>query len=283
MTDPIVKAKLARLDQASRQAELARDEADQAGRQAELARERAECAMRRAASALEEQRRFAADAAHELRTTVAGLRAELEEARMHPDQTDLDGLLARTLNGVGRLQAAIGDLLLLARPYAGEPTRHEPVDLARLAAEAISTGAGSASSPSRGITVKAVRSELAKALAILLGEARRQNRGAVSVRVRRDGDVAELVVSGGDGATAAGGERMERFTRLDTFTWGEQGGLGLAIARGIAHAHHGTLWAYLRPCGARSFVLRLPMVPAGDGEGGEPGRRKRSAEPVHAA
>ncbi|MFG1710770.1 histidine kinase dimerization/phospho-acceptor domain-containing protein [Nonomuraea sp. M3C6] len=65
---------------------------------------------------LEEQCRLGADAAHALRTPVAALRAELEEARLHPDTTDLDGLLSRTLRAVGRLQEVIEELELLAGP-----------------------------------------------------------------------------------------------------------------------------------------------------------------------
>ncbi|MGI5289087.1 histidine kinase dimerization/phospho-acceptor domain-containing protein [Nonomuraea polychroma] len=71
---------------------------------------------RRARSALEEQCRLGADAAHALRTPVAALRAELEEAHLHPGHTDLDSLLSRTLSAVDRLQEVIEDLQMLAGP-----------------------------------------------------------------------------------------------------------------------------------------------------------------------
>ncbi|MET8143850.1 HAMP domain-containing sensor histidine kinase [Sphaerisporangium sp. NPDC005288] len=269
MTDSILKATLDRLDRA--------------GRQADRATARAEQAMRQTAAVLEEQRRFAIDASHELRTCLAGLRAELEEARMHPDQTDLGELLERTLAGVGRLQAAIGDLLLLATTEQGEPRESERVDLGELAAEAAPEGADVVCVPGHGVTVEAVRPDLAQALAILLGRARRgEGDGTVvRVRVRRDGDCAELTVTG-DGA-AAEHERMERLTRLDTFPRGDQAGLSLAVARGIAHAHHGTLWAYLRPSGARSFVLRLPVAASGDGDTADLERVAHAPRPFRAA
>jgi signal transduction histidine kinase len=76
---------------------------------------------------LDEQRRFAADAAHALRTPLAALRIELEEARLHADQTDLNRLIARTLSAVDRLQEVIEKLhLLSAPPVSGERTHHAP-------------------------------------------------------------------------------------------------------------------------------------------------------------
>jgi signal transduction histidine kinase len=80
--------------------------------------DRRDTAEDRARFLLEEQSHFSADAAHALRTPVAALRAELEEARLHPDPTDLDGLLSRTLTVVGRLQEVVEELQLLARPSA---------------------------------------------------------------------------------------------------------------------------------------------------------------------
>jgi signal transduction histidine kinase len=71
---------------------------------------------RRARSALEEQCRLGADAVHALRTPVAALRVELEEAHLHPGHTDLDSLLSRTLRAVDRLQEVIEDLQLLGGP-----------------------------------------------------------------------------------------------------------------------------------------------------------------------
>ena len=80
----------------------------------------------------DQQRRFAADAAHELRTPVAGLRAQLEEARLHPGETPLPELLDYALKDVDRLQRIITDLLLLVQLENGMITAGEPLDLAEL-------------------------------------------------------------------------------------------------------------------------------------------------------
>ncbi|MCF2434168.1 HAMP domain-containing protein [Streptomyces thinghirensis] len=72
-------------------------------------------------SSVERQRRFVADASHELRSPIASLRTQLEVAAAHPELLDLDGAVEDTV----RLQRLAADLLLLARLDAGSgpPTR----------------------------------------------------------------------------------------------------------------------------------------------------------------
>ncbi|WP_204042427.1 HAMP domain-containing histidine kinase [Acrocarpospora phusangensis] len=82
--------------------------------------DRADEAEERSGAVLDEQRRLRADAMHCLRTPVAAVRAELEEARLHPGDTDLEGLLSRTLCAVDRLQGVIEELRLLAEPRPPE-------------------------------------------------------------------------------------------------------------------------------------------------------------------
>ncbi len=66
-------------------------------------------------ASVERQRRFVADASHELRSPIASLRTQLEVAEAHPELLDLPGAVADTV----RLQALAADLLLLARLDAG--------------------------------------------------------------------------------------------------------------------------------------------------------------------
>ncbi|MFI6599522.1 histidine kinase dimerization/phospho-acceptor domain-containing protein [Nonomuraea sp. NPDC050536] len=63
-------------------------------------------------TAIGRERALGSQASHDLRTPLAGLRAELEEARLHLDQTRLDDLLTRALRNLDRLQATIEELCL---------------------------------------------------------------------------------------------------------------------------------------------------------------------------
>ncbi|GAA1289781.1 hypothetical protein Psi02_16630 [Planotetraspora silvatica] len=228
---------------------------------------RIEEAKRATESALLRQRQFAADAAHELRTPLAGLRAELEEAQLHPDQTELADMLRRTLTDVDRLQTIIADLLLLAKLGANAPQEQRPVDLGVLVEEEISHRSRRVDVRLRlepGVMVDGVRSQLGRLFGNLLDNAQRHASHAVLVEVCRGAACAELSVSDdGTGIPLAERERVfERFTRLDSARSRGHGGtgLGLAIAHEIAIAHGGTLQVTDSPEGGARFVLRLPSA-----------------------
>ncbi|WP_157518107.1 GAF domain-containing sensor histidine kinase [Herbidospora mongoliensis] len=217
---------------------------------------------------LDHQRRFTADASHELRTPLAGLRIQLEEAQLHPDQTDLADLLRHALTDVDRLQAILTDLLSLARSEARPLTALEPVDLAELVEADIARRIGDPH-PVRldlvpGALADVVHIQICRVLNNLLNNAQRHAAHRVTVAVRRTGDIAELsVIDDGPGVRASEREHIfQPFTRLDSARSRDRGGtgLGLAIARDIARAHHGTLHVEdAAPTGAR-FVLRLPLA-----------------------
>ncbi|WP_214416781.1 sensor histidine kinase [Sphaerisporangium fuscum] len=229
--------------------------------------ERLENAKERMERVLAQQRQFASDASHELRTPIAGLRAKLEEARMYPEEIDQDVLLDRTLADVDRLQNIITDLLLLARLDGGAPTKLKKVDLAEAARAEVSRRIDRL--PVRlhlapGVVVNAVETQITRVLTNLLDNAQRHAKSTVLVEVRRDGDAAELIVSDdGDGIAEADRERIfERFTRLDASRCRDRGGtgLGLAIVRDIAHAHRGTIGVGSSEWGGARFSLRLPLA-----------------------
>ncbi|MFE9926151.1 sensor histidine kinase [Streptomyces sp. NPDC005774] len=213
-------------------------------------------------TSVERQRRFVADASHELRSPIASLRTQLEVAAAHPDLLDLDGAVQDTV----RLQHLAADLLLLARLDAGERPVDARVDLAALAREEAAgrTGVTVDAESAESAEVAGSRGQLGRVLGNLLDNGRRHARETVSVSVRREGDRVVLAVADdGDGVAEADRERIfERFVRLDAARSRDDGGagLGLAIARDVAVRHGGTLTAGAAPSGGALFELRLPLA-----------------------
>jgi two-component system, OmpR family, sensor kinase len=213
-------------------------------------------------------RRFVADAAHELRTPIAGVQA-VAEAALAPgmsteDRERLQLLLLRESRRAGRL---VDDLLVLARLDAGLELRREPVDLLELAgteAERAQLVAPDQQVEVRGepVAVPGDATRLAQVLGNLLDNARRHaGPGAVTVTVSGGDPARVLVTDEGPGVPPADRERIfDRLVRLDEAR-GEDGGagLGLAIARGVARAHGGDLRCVDPPSGrGAAFELTLP-------------------------
>ncbi|MEV4575517.1 HAMP domain-containing sensor histidine kinase [Nonomuraea jabiensis] len=222
--------------------------------------------MRRREQELERHRQFASDASHEMRTALAGLRAELEAARLYPDQTDLHDLIATALRGVDRLNAILTDLRVLGEMETGPAVEPHQVDLGELVRKEVSRRGDRLTVHLRlqpGVIVQAVPIRIARLLTNLLDNAQRHAERMVEVQVIRMGDSAEMTVSDdGEGIAEAERERIfQRFTRLGAARRLDHTGtgLGLAIARDIARAHMGTLHARKSATGGACFVLRLPL------------------------
>ncbi|MHA4813714.1 sensor histidine kinase [Streptomyces aculeolatus] len=230
---------------------------------------------------VERQRRFVADASHELRSPIASLRTQLEVAAAHPELLDLDGAVADTV----RLQHLAADLLLLARLDAGEEPAGKPVALGTLVRMEVERrnaegGAGGAEEPEGRVavvageladaTVSGSRSQLERVLGNLLDNAARHAAGRVDVRVRREGAWAVLeVADDGAGVPPADRERIfERFVRLDDARSRDEGGagLGLAIVRDVVVRHGGTIGVAEAPGGGALFTVRLPLSGSTDGD-----------------
>jgi signal transduction histidine kinase len=215
---------------------------------------------------VEQQRRFASDASHELRSPIAGLRTELESALMYPEDTDLVVTLMAALRDTDRLEAIVTDLLLLARLGTGGTIATEKVDLAEMVSASLALRPSSlviSADLKPGAMVNGVRTQLVRVLDNLLDNAQRYGAGLADVVVDvADDQVLLMVTDHGSGIQAVDREHVfERFTRLDSARGRESGGtgLGLAIARDIAIAHGGSLRIEDSLRGAR-FVLRLPRA-----------------------
>ncbi|MFI8183209.1 ATP-binding protein [Actinacidiphila glaucinigra] len=214
-------------------------------------------------AAVERQRRFVADASHELRSPIAALRTELEVAAAHPALLDLDS----AVDDVTRLQTLASDLLLLARFDAGEETPMEPVALDELAREKVALRSGAVPvtvEAPETVTVRGDRQGLERVLDNLLDNARRHATGSVAVRVTRDARWAVLeVTDDGPGIPEADRERVfDRFIRLDESRTRDAGGagLGLAIVRDIVQRHGGHADAGSAPQGGALLRVRLPLA-----------------------
>ncbi|MFI7121257.1 sensor histidine kinase [Amycolatopsis sp. NPDC049868] len=215
----------------------------------------------------ERMRTFVADAAHELRTPIAGVNAAAEavlelgpDAR--PEQRErLELLLIRESRRAGRL---VEDLLDLARIDAGVRLETETVclrELARNQAERLMLLAPSLTVVVSGPETRTVADEtrVTQILANLADNARNAagDTGRVEFHCGRSAAGVFVVVGdSGPGVPEADRERIfGRLVRLDTARRRDRGGsgLGLAIARGLARAHGGEL-----TCEAAGFRLTLP-------------------------
>ncbi|GAA4087628.1 ATP-binding protein [Streptomyces shaanxiensis] len=209
-------------------------------------------------TSVEQQRRFVADASHELRSPIASLRTQLEVGAAHPELLDVPGAVEDTV----RLQRLAADLLLLARLDAGEAPGAKRFDLGEVARRE-ARGRENVTVRADVVEVAGSRSQLERVIGNLLDNAQRHARSAVTVTVRTDGAWAVAAVADdGDGVAEADRERIfERFVRLDEARSRDDGGagLGLAIARDVAVRHGGTLTVGRAPAGGALFELRLPQ------------------------
>jgi signal transduction histidine kinase len=218
--------------------------------------------------AVERQRRFVADASHELRNPLASLRTQLEVARVHPQLLEIDGLIDDTL----RLERLAADLLLLARLDAGEPQHAEHLDLTELVRRELAHRATDrvpvqAELPGSPIPVTGSHAQLAHVLSNLVDNAQRHANTTVRVDLHRAHARAIVlqVTDDGPGVPAADRERIfQRFVRLDDARSRDDGGagLGLAIVRDLVQRHGGHITVAPAPGpgpGAR-FTVTLPAV-----------------------
>ncbi|GAB3937941.1 hypothetical protein GCM10029976_051710 [Kribbella albertanoniae] len=215
-----------------------------------------------------QQRGFVADAAHELRSPIASLRAILEVANEHPDRADWPRVSGHAIEEIRRLQQLADDLLLVARLDAEPSTVHQPVDLAELVrrqlARRVDEGPELTFDAPESVVVAGDAAQLDRLVRNLVDNAIRHTRTTVAVGIEQDGgDVVLRIDDDGAGIPEPERERVfERFARLDEARSRDAGGagLGLAIAREIALRHDGRLTVAGSPSGGARLILVLPQV-----------------------
>jgi signal transduction histidine kinase len=224
----------------------------------------------RLAATTDAQRRFVADASHELRSPLATIRVAHEIAAVHPEVADWTAVTADVLAEVHRLERLVDDLLFLARSdERGPRLAREDVDLDDLVhAEAHRlrrTTSLDVSAHAPPVRVVGDRHHLARALRNLADNAADHAAARVRLSVDRNEHHALVeVVDDGPGIPPAERERVfQRFVRLDASRQRGRGGtgLGLSIAQEIARSHGGDLTVENSSGGAR-LVLRLPLFPS---------------------
>jgi two-component system sensor histidine kinase VanS len=220
-----------------------------------------------------EQQRFAANASHELRTPLAITQTLLDVARKDPNRDNGD--LVERLHAVNARAIDLTEALLLLSRADQRSFAHEAIDLSLIAEEAAETLLPLAEG--RGITIETA-GEPARTVgshALLL---------QLTTNLLHNAIVHNLPAQGRVWVTTSGPPRSVALTventgaklspqsvptlvepfqrggsRTRTEHWGV--GLGLAIVRSIAEAHHGTLSLSPRPAGGLRVTVELP---AGD-------------------
>lgn len=237
--------------------------------------------LERLETSFEQQRRFMADASHELRTPVAILRGETEVTLSRADRSpDEYRQTLSVLRGESqRLAKIIEDLFMLARADAGQyPLTLRDGYLDELVSEALVRARSLALSKNITLTgevehdlpICADEALLERMFLNLLDNAIKYSPtgSTVTLACRRHGDHYLISVSDqGPGIPADLQARVfERFFRVNkarSRSEGETGGagLGLSIARWIAEAHHGRLVLARSDSSGSAFTAMLPASP----------------------
>ena len=220
------------------------------------------------------QRRFLADASHELRTPIAAIRTNVEALLRgaDADPAERDPALRSIAREADRMGRLLADLLALARADAGQPLARE-----RLALDAVMLDVYQQQRPLAGdvrlrigdfeqVEVRGDPDRLKQLALNLVDNAVRYTPpgGTVTLEVLRAGDEALFrVLDNGVGIPAEDVPRIfDRFYRVDRNRAREAGGtgLGLAISRWIAEAHGGRIDVESTLGEGSTFTVVLPLA-----------------------
>ncbi|MFI8569833.1 ATP-binding protein [Rhodococcus sp. NPDC078407] len=239
----------------------------------ETAERREAAAARTARVAEEDMRRFLADAAHELRTPVAGISALAQslqrDAEHRPDRVARWSELL--VGESGRASRLVGDMLDSVRAENTSDLERTDTDLADITRRTVERAAlltphirFEVDAP-QPVPVRVDVGRIEQIISNVLDNAARftPSGGTIRIAVGADSQAVVTIDDEGPGVDEADRERIfERLVRLNSARDRSSGGvgLGLSIARTLARAHGGELICVAGPSGAR-FRLTLPLKP----------------------
>jgi signal transduction histidine kinase len=219
-------------------------------------------------------RKFASDAAHELKTPLTALITDLELIfdDMHTAQLDVS-TLERAQSQVQRLNRLMDGLLDLSRLESGQTAaQRQPLDLVHLAQNVSESFAAQAEAsnldfqlkiPPEPLVVLANEGQIRRVLTNLLENALKFNQPGGSVRLHLAVVAGQVEIEVADSGIGIPPEDLaqifQRFHRARNAAAYPGSGLGLAIVKAVVDAHDGQIWAKPAVPHGTCFVVRLPL------------------------
>jgi two-component system phosphate regulon sensor histidine kinase PhoR len=224
---------------------------------------------------------FVGNLSHELRTPLSTVRLLIESLTLEAERTELPPRVRESIGKIdvetGHLVQMVNELLDLARIEQGEaPMRHDDVDVARVAADAIGrlrvyaerqgVSLRTEVAADQAVVVAGDEDRLGQLLANLIQNAIKFSPARSEVVVHVRGEPEQVLVEiedHGPGIPRADRNRIfERFYKVDRARSRGRGGtgLGLAIARHIVDRHGGHIWVQSEEGQGSSFFVSLPKA-----------------------
>ena len=224
-------------------------------------------------AAFAQQKQFASDAAHELRTPVSVILTQTQTAlNREREAADYKQTVEACQRAAQRMRKLIGSLLELARLDAGQEvlkrlrfdfskTVADCVELIRPLADERGVKIFTELSP---LEIAGDSERLAQVVTNLLTNAIQYNQDGGEVRVKLESQDGLAVLTVGDTGAGIAAEDLprvfERFYRADKSRSSGNAGLGLAISKAIVEAHGGVIEVSSEPGAGTTVELRLPLT-----------------------